>query len=84
LAAPGGETGLETRSRGLAALRRFTAEQPIGRSACRPTGAMVRQLMTHASPPGSPPAKMRNPALDTLRCEMVADHLAVLTEESTS
>jgi hypothetical protein len=28
LAAPGGETGLETRSRRLAALRRFAAKQP--------------------------------------------------------
>jgi broad specificity phosphatase PhoE len=34
---PGGETGLETRPRGLAALRRFVAEHPIGGSACRPT-----------------------------------------------
>jgi hypothetical protein len=84
LAAPGGETGLDPRSRRLAALRRFAAEQrdrPIGVSS---GGAMVRQSMKHASPPSGPLAKTRKPALHISRCEMVADRLAVLTEESTS
>jgi broad specificity phosphatase PhoE len=44
-------------------------------------GAMMRQLMKHALPPGSPPAKTRDTVLYILRCEPVADRLAVLTEE---
>jgi 2,3-bisphosphoglycerate-dependent phosphoglycerate mutase len=80
---PGGETGLETRSRGLAALRRFVAGQPYRRIGVSTHGAMVRQLMKHALPPGSPPAKTRNTILYILRYEAAADHLAVLTEEQT-
>jgi 2,3-bisphosphoglycerate-dependent phosphoglycerate mutase len=34
---PGGETGRATLTRGLAALRRFAGEHPIGGSGCRPT-----------------------------------------------
>jgi broad specificity phosphatase PhoE len=78
---PGGETGLETRTRGLAALRRVVAEQPYRRIGVSTHGAMVRQLMKHALPPGSPPAKTRNTVLYILRYELVADRLAVLTEE---
>jgi len=44
---------------------------------------MVRQLMKHALPPGSPPAKTRNTVLYILRYELVADRLGVLTEEQT-
>jgi len=81
---PRGETGLETRSRGLAALRRFVvAEQPYRRIGVSTHGAMVRQLMKHALPPGSPPARTRNTVLYILRYEAVADRLAVLTEEQT-
>jgi broad specificity phosphatase PhoE len=75
---PGGETGLETRSRGLAALRRFVAEQPYRRIGVSTHGAMVRQLMKHALPPGSPPAKTRNTILYMLRYEPVAERLAVI------
>jgi hypothetical protein len=46
-------------------------------------GAMVRQLMKHALPPGSPPVKTRNTILYIVRYEAAADHLAVLTEEQT-
>ena len=41
---PGVETGLETRARGLAALRRFVVEQPYRRIGVSTHGAMVRQL----------------------------------------
>ena len=78
---PGGETGFETRSRGLAALRRFVAEQPYRRIGVSTHGAMVRQLMKHALPPGSPPARTRNTVLYILQYEAAADRLAVLTEE---
>jgi 2,3-bisphosphoglycerate-dependent phosphoglycerate mutase len=75
---PGGETGLETRSRGLAALRRFVAEQPYRRIGVSTHGAMVRQLMKHALPPDSPPARTRNTVLYMLRYEPVGERLAVV------
>ena len=75
---PGGETGLETRSRGLAALRRFVAEQPYRRIGVSTHGAMVRQLMKHALPPGSPPARTRNTVLYMLRYEPSGERLAVI------
>jgi 2,3-bisphosphoglycerate-dependent phosphoglycerate mutase len=75
---PGGETGLETRSRGLAALRRFVAGQPYRRIGVSTHGAMVRQLMKHALPPGSPPAKTRNTVLYLLRYEPIGERLAVI------
>jgi probable phosphoglycerate mutase len=75
---PGGETGLETRSRGLAALRRFVAEQPYRRIGVSTHGAMVRQLMKYALPPGSPPAKTRNTVLYMLRYEPIGERLAIL------
>jgi 2,3-bisphosphoglycerate-dependent phosphoglycerate mutase len=74
---PGGETGLETRSRGLSALRRFVAERPYRRIGVSTHGAMVRQLMKHALPPGSPPAKTRNTVLYMLRYEPIGERLAV-------
>ena len=79
---PGGETGLETRTRGLAALRRFVAAQPYRRVGVSTHGAMVRQLMKHALPPGSPPAKTRNTVLYILRYEPAADRLDILEEEA--
>jgi probable phosphoglycerate mutase len=78
---PGGETGFETRTRGLAALRRFVAEQPYRRIGVSTHGAMVRQLMKHALPIGSPPAKTRNTVLYRLRYEMAGERLAVLDGE---
>ena len=75
---PGGETGLETRSRGLAALRRFVAEQPYRRIGVSTHGAMVRQLMKQALPPGSPPARTRNTVLYMLRYEPIGERLAIL------
>ena len=79
---PGGETGLETRTRGLAALRRFASTQPYRRIGVSTHGAVVRQLMKHALPPGSPPAKTRNTILYILRYEWAGDHLAILDEEN--
>jgi probable phosphoglycerate mutase len=75
---PGGETGLETRTRGLDALRRFVADQPYRRIGVSTHGAMVRQLMKHALPPGSPPAKTRNTVLYMLRYEPIGERLAIL------
>jgi broad specificity phosphatase PhoE len=80
---PGGETGLETRTRGLAALRRITAEQPYGRLGVSTHSAMVRQLMKHALPPGSPPARTRNTVLYILRYEPAGDRLAIVEEVPT-
>jgi len=65
----------------LAALRRFVTEQPYRRVGVSTHGAMVRQLMKHALPPGSPPARTRNTVLYILQYQAVADRLAVLTEE---
>ena len=79
---PGGETGLATRTRGLAALRRC-AERPYRRIGVSTHGAMVRQLMKHALPPGSPPAKTRNTVLYVLRYEPAADRLVILEEGRT-
>src|SRR2546421_762787 len=79
---PGGETGLATRSRGLAALRRFAAAQPYRRIGVSTHGAMVRQLMKHALPPGSPPAKTRNTVLYILRYEPAGDRLAIVEKEN--
>jgi probable phosphoglycerate mutase len=58
---PGGETGLETRTRGLAALRRFVAAQPYRRIGVSTHGAMVRQLMKHALPPAVRPRRREIP-----------------------
>jgi broad specificity phosphatase PhoE len=81
---PGGETGLATRTRGLAALRRFAAEQPYRRIGVSTHGAMVRQLMKHALPPGSPPARTRNTVLYILRYEPADERLMILDEETQS
>jgi hypothetical protein len=45
---------------------------------------MVRQLMKHVLPPGSPLARTRNTVLYVLQYQAVADRLAVLTEEQIS
>jgi probable phosphoglycerate mutase len=81
VAFPGGETGIATRRRGLAALRRFTAAHPYRRIGVSTHGAMVRQLMKHALPPGSPPAPVRNTTLYVLRYQPAADRLIVVERE---
>src|SRR5271166_867200 len=81
MAFPGGETGLATRTRGLAALRRFFAAQPYRRIGVSTPGAMVRQLMKHALPPGSPPARTRNTVLYILNYEPAMERLVVVEEE---
>ena len=82
VAFPGGETGFATRTRGLAALRRFCAAQPYRRIGVSTHGAMVRQLMKHALPPGSQPARTRNTALYFLGYEPAVGRLAVIEEEA--
>ena len=69
VAFPGGETGAMTRERGLAAIRRFVAAQPYRRIGVSTHGAMLRQLMRHALPPGSPPVATRNTVLYILDYE---------------
>jgi 2,3-bisphosphoglycerate-dependent phosphoglycerate mutase len=81
VAFPGGETGVATRTRGLAALRRLAAAQPYRRIGVSTHGAMLRQLMKHALPPGSPPAPTRNTALYILRYEPAADRLSLAEKE---
>ena len=81
VAFPGGETGIATRTRGLAALRRLAAAQPYRRIGVSTHGAMLRQLMKHALPPGSPPAPTRNTALYILQYEPAADRLALAEKE---
>jgi 2,3-bisphosphoglycerate-dependent phosphoglycerate mutase len=81
VAFPGGETGIATRTRGLASLRRFTAAQPFRRIGVSTHGAMVRQLMKHALPPGSPPMPVRNTMLFVVRYEPASDRLIVVERE---
>jgi broad specificity phosphatase PhoE len=78
VAFPGGETGLATRTRGLAALRRFFAAQPYRRVGVCTHGAVVRQLIKHA---GGPPMRTRNTALYFLGYEPAVERLAVIEEE---
>jgi 2,3-bisphosphoglycerate-dependent phosphoglycerate mutase len=82
VAFPGGETGLATRTRGLAALRRFVGAQPYRRIGVSTHSAMVRQLVKHALPPGSPPVRTRNTALYILGYEPATERLAVIEEEA--
>jgi broad specificity phosphatase PhoE len=67
--------------RGLGGLRRFTAAQPFRRIGVSTHGAMVRQLMKHALPPGSLPAPVRNTTLYVLRYEPATDRLMVVERE---
>ena len=80
VAFPGGELGLATRTRGLAALRRFATAQRYRRIGVSTHGAMLRQLMKHALPPGAPPVRTRNTALYVLDYEPDADRLAVVED----
>jgi 2,3-bisphosphoglycerate-dependent phosphoglycerate mutase len=81
VAFPRGETGIATRMRALAALRRFAAEQPYRRIGVSTHGAMIRQLMKHALPPGSAPAPARNTVLYVLRYVPAEDRLVVVERE---
>jgi broad specificity phosphatase PhoE len=75
---PGGETGLATLTRGLAALRRFAVSYPYQRIGVSTHGAMVRQLVKHALPPGSAPVRAANAVLFVLEYEPAADRLAMV------
>jgi 2,3-bisphosphoglycerate-dependent phosphoglycerate mutase len=77
VAFPGGETGFATRTRGLAALRRFALAHAYRRIGVSTHGAMVRQLMKVALPPGSPPPTARNAVLYILEYEPAAGRLAL-------
>jgi probable phosphoglycerate mutase len=81
VAFPGGETGGQTRARALAALRRFALTQPWRRIGVSTHGALIRQLMKHALPPGSPPAPTRNTVLYVLSYDSTSDRLVPLKEE---
>jgi broad specificity phosphatase PhoE len=78
---PGGETGYALRTRGLAALRRLADAHPFRRVGVSTHAAMVRQLMRHALPPGSPPAPASNTVLHVLRYEPASERLIVLERE---
>ncbi|MGH7116829.1 MAG: histidine phosphatase family protein [Stellaceae bacterium] len=78
---PGGETGPATLARGLAALRRFAAARPYRRIGVSTHGAMLRQLVRHALPPGSPPLRAPNTALFIMDYDPAADRLAMVTED---
>jgi 2,3-bisphosphoglycerate-dependent phosphoglycerate mutase len=81
VAFPGGETGIATRTRGLAALGRFATQQPFRRIGVSTHGAMVRQLLKHALPPDSPPAPVRNTTLFVLRYDPAANRLMMVERE---
>lgn len=78
---PGGETGGQTRARGLAALGRVAAAQPWRRIGVSTHGAMIRQLMKHALPPGSPPAATRNTVLHVLSYDFASGRLVPAGED---
>jgi probable phosphoglycerate mutase len=82
VAFPGGETGSATRARGLAALQRFAAAHPYRRIGVSTHGAMMRQLMKHALPPGAAPAPVRNTTLFVLRYELPTNRLIVVEREA--
>ena len=82
VAFPGGESGLMTRTRGLSALQRFVLAQPYRRIGVSTHGAMVRQLVRHALPPGSPPVRVRNTALFILGYEPTTGRLFTLSDDA--
>lgn len=81
VAFPGGETATATRTRGLAALQRFAEARPYRRIGVSTHGAILRQLMRHALPPGSTPAPVRNTTLFVLRYEPASNRLIVVERE---
>jgi probable phosphoglycerate mutase len=78
---PGGETGGETRERALAALGRVAATQPWRRIGVSTHGALIRQLMKHALPPGSRPASTRNTVLYILSYDPASGRLVPAGED---
>jgi hypothetical protein len=62
-------------------LRRFASAHPYRRVGIATHGAMIRQLMKHALPPGSPPATARNTVLYVLHYEPVSHRLALAADE---
>ncbi len=80
VAFPGGETGLATLTRGLAALRRFAVAHPHRRIGVSTHGAMVRQLVKHSLPPASTPVRAPNTALFVLHYEPALDRLVPVAE----
>ena len=62
-----------------AALRRFAGERSYRRIGVSTRGAMVRQLMKHALPPGSPPAGPATPCLHPA-IRAAGDRLAIVEE----
>jgi 2,3-bisphosphoglycerate-dependent phosphoglycerate mutase len=78
VAFPGGETGSETLTRGLATLRRFALSHPYRRIAVSTHGAMVRQLVKRALPAGATPVRARNAALFVLEYEPSSERLALI------
>jgi probable phosphoglycerate mutase len=78
---PGGETGGETRARALAALGRVAAGQPWRRIGVSTHGALIRQVMKHALPPGSPPAATRNTVLYILSYDPTSGRLVPAGED---
>jgi 2,3-bisphosphoglycerate-dependent phosphoglycerate mutase len=81
VAFPGGETGYETLTRGLAALRRIARSYPYRRIAVSTHGAMVRRLVKHALPPGATPVRARNAALFILDYEPETNRLALVAAD---
>ncbi len=78
VAFPGGETGYETLTRGLAALRRVALTSPYRRLAVSTHGAMVRRLVKHALPADAMPVRARNAALFILDYEPSTDRMALI------
>jgi 2,3-bisphosphoglycerate-dependent phosphoglycerate mutase len=80
VAFPGGETGSATRNRALAALRRCAETYPYRRIGVSTHGALVRQLMKHAMPPGATPVRAHNAVLFILDYDSVLERLAVIDD----
>lgn len=78
VAFPGGETGQQAFTRGLAALRRVALTYPYRRIAVSTHGAMVRRLVKHALPADAMPVRARNAALFILDYEPAADRLTLI------
>jgi 2,3-bisphosphoglycerate-dependent phosphoglycerate mutase len=78
VAFPGGETGYQTLTRGLAALRRVALTHPYRRLAVSTHGAMVRRLVKHALPADAMPVRARNAALFILDYEPSTDRLTLI------
>jgi probable phosphoglycerate mutase len=78
VAFPGGETGFATRTRALAALRRFAEAQPFRRIGVSTHGAMIRQLLKHA---GQPTRGIGNAVLYVMHYEPAGNRLVVADGE---